>query len=100
MNQYDVEVESKINTIKDDERDNCQYHRSCYSDAIHKGHTNRDRLKYEKVTSHVSDSDRLCSSKSSAEKTPTVFTRRNTIPFNTDLCFFCQNTDDEKGRRY
>ena len=35
--QYYVEVESKIITIKDDERDNCQYHRSCYSDSTHKG---------------------------------------------------------------
>ena len=85
-NPYYVVIGSNVNTNK------CKYHRSCYSNAMHKN------LMYEKHTPQISDDEQPSSTTTPGEKTPIIFTRRKTKPFNSDLCFFCQNTHDEKGR--
>ena len=44
--------------------------------------TERDKRNYEQATSSTSP----------------VFTRTGTVPFNNQLCFFCQKLCDKKGR--
>jgi len=93
------------------ERNHAVWHRTCYSEVTHKGHTDRDKKRYEKALSAksssvlsykkeggrpMSSSTTMPDSSESAESMKRSLTRSHVSPFNRELCFYCQDIKHEK----
>ena len=59
------------------------WHRSCYQEATHAGKLKRVKERYER------EADDPCTS-SKRKKEEKKFTRSQTLPYNKELCFFCE----------
>ena len=67
-------------------------HRKCYQDTVHRGHCNRAKERYERMIA-AKDSQRSVDSHLSGSRT---FTRSQSAPYNSYLCFFCEDPGSYK----
>ena len=61
------------------------WHRKCYQEVTHSGNLKRSKERYEK---EIAGSD-IKKRKTESHLTSPHTTRSQTVPYNKDVCFFC-----------
>ena len=83
-------------------KNQASWHRSCYSEATHKQHTERDKIRWEKALGKQDSSILSCtrvgrpvSNAATSQDTSLPLTKRVTRSqvqaFNKEVCFYCQD---------
>jgi hypothetical protein len=71
-----------------DLKEKSSWHRSCYKNTVHSGMLKRAKERYERQLEGPNETRRKKSSL--AEKESQQVRRSSTIPYNKEVCFFCE----------